>query len=87
MSMATLSAKVEVEDKAKFERFCEETGMNVSVCINMFVKTVLRNRRLPFEITVDPFYSPEHIAMLESRACDANAGKNMQEHELLEVDG
>lgn len=86
MSMATLSAKVEAEDKRLFERFCEETGMNVSVCINMFVKTVLRNRRLPFEITVDPFYSPDHIAMLERRASDANAGKNMHEHELLEVD-
>ena len=77
MVMATLSAKVEADDKRQFERFCEETGMNVSVCINMFVKTVLRNRRLPFEITVDPFYS---------RLSDANAGKNMHEHELREAD-
>ena len=86
MVMATLSAKVEADDKRQFERFCEETGMNVSVCINMFVKTVLRNRRLPFEITVDPFYSPSHIALLESRLSDANAGKNMHEHELREAD-
>ena len=35
MAMATLSAKVDSNSKKEFEQFCEDTGMNVSVCINM----------------------------------------------------
>lgn len=86
MALATLSAKVDSENKKEFEQFCEDTGMNVSVCINMFVKDVLRNRRLPFVVTTDPFYDKEHIAMLEKRVDDMNHGRNMHEHDLVEVD-
>ena len=47
------------------EEFCDETGMNVSVAINMFVKAVLRENRLPFDVkTEDPFYSDENMARL-----------------------
>lgn len=30
--------------------FCAKTGMNASVCVNMFVKAVLREQKLPFEV-------------------------------------
>ena len=86
MALATLSAKVDSNNKKEFEQFCEDTGMNVSVCINMFVKEVLRNHKLPFEVASDPFYSREHVEMLERRVADAKAGHNMHEHELIEVD-
>jgi len=86
MALATLSAKVDSDNKKEFEQFCEAAGMNVSVCINMFVKEVLRHHKLPFEVSVDPFYSKENIAELERRIADAKAGKNMHEHELIEVD-
>ena len=86
MALATLSAKVDSENKKEFEKFCEETGMNVSVCINMFVKEVLRNRRLPFVVTTDPFYSNEHMTVLEKRIADMKAGQNVHEHELIGED-
>ncbi len=84
MALATLSAKVDSENKKEFEKFCEETGMNVSVCINMFVKEVLRNHRLPFVVSTDPFYNQEHMEMLERRVADLKLGRNMHEHELIE---
>lgn len=86
MALSTLSAKVDSENKKEFEKFCEETGMNVSVCINMFVKEVLRNRRLPFIVAADPFYSQENVTELKTRIADAQAGRNMHEHDLIEVD-
>lgn len=30
--------------------FCAKTGMNASVCVNMFVKAVLREQKLLFEV-------------------------------------
>ena len=50
MGQSMLSVRVSQEDKNRFEEFCARTGMNVSVCINMFVKVVLRDQKLPFEI-------------------------------------
>ena len=52
MAQAMLSVRLSSEDKSRFEQFCEQTGMNVSVCINMFIKAVLREQKLPFEVKV-----------------------------------
>lgn len=85
MAQANLSVRIEEKDKKSFEKFCNETGMNVSVAINMFIKAVLRERRLPFEIRVDPFYSESNIKHLEKIALDVKNGTaKFEEHELLE---
>ena len=56
----------------------------MSAAIKMFLVKVGRERRIPFEINADPFYSSEHIAELERRYADVKAYRNMQEHELIE---
>lgn len=48
---ATLSIRVDEADKRKFEAFCMETGMNMSVAVNMFIKYVIREQKFPFEVT------------------------------------
>ena len=93
MALATLSAKVDSENKKEFEKFCEDTGMNVSVCINMFVKEVLRHHKLPFEVATDPFYSKEHMEELEKKTPITNnflnkfySKEHMEELEKLVAD-
>ena len=53
MAQTTLSVRLDSADKRRFEEFCSETGMNVSVAINMFIKAVLRESRIPFSIECD----------------------------------
>lgn len=53
MNQSTLSIRVDSNDKKCFELFCDKTGMNVSTAINMFIKAVLREQKLPFEVKVD----------------------------------
>ena len=50
MAHAVLSVRLDQDDKKQFEEFCSQAGMNVSVCVNMFVKVVLRDQKLPFEV-------------------------------------
>ena len=38
--------------KRQLDEFCSEVGMNMSVAINMFAKTVIRERRIPFDIVL-----------------------------------
>jgi len=53
MAQTTLSVRLDSDDKKRFEEFCNETGMNVSVAVNMFIKAVLRESRLPFTVACD----------------------------------
>ena len=83
MSQSTLSIRINSEDKRVFENFCEQVGMNVSVAVNMFIKAVIREKKLPFEIKLDPFYRSEYIKRLKKSIQQLKKGK---EHELIEVD-
>lgn len=87
MAQATITARVDEKDKMNFDTFCSNVGLNTSTAINMFVKAVLRENRIPFEITqsIDPFYSKENQEYLMKSINELKAGKG-QAHELVEVD-
>ncbi len=72
MAQVTLSVKTDKKVKEDFNNFCEETGLNMSSAINIFMRTVLREQRIPFEISVNkPNY--ETIQVLD----DINNNKNL----------
>lgn len=84
MAQTTLRIRMDENVKKQFDAFCSEAGMNTSVAINLFVKTVLREGKIPFEISVnnDPFCSNANKTRLKKSIDDLNAGKG-SEHELL----
>ena len=88
MGTALLSVRVDSNDKRRFDEFCSEAGMNVSVAVNMFIKAALRENRLPFEVKgADPFYSAENIGRLRKSIADVQAGRaTLKEHELIEAE-
>lgn len=55
MESLTLNVRVDANDKKNFEQFCSSVGMNVSTAVNMFIKAVLREQKLPFEVKSDTF--------------------------------
>mgnify|MGYP004516964985 CR=1 FL=1 len=44
MESLTLNVRVDANDKKNFEKFCNNVGMNV------FIKAVLREQKIPFEV-------------------------------------
>ena len=54
MPQVTLSVRMDEDIKRMFDSFCAEVGMNASVAVNLFVRTVVREQRIPFEIAIDP---------------------------------
>jgi len=87
MAQTTLSIRMDENVKKQFDAFCLEVGMNTSVAINLFVKAVLREGKIPFEISVnnDPFYSDGNKTRLRKSIDALNAGKGSS-HELIEAD-
>lgn len=86
MAQAILTARVDEKDKMRFDTFCSNVGLNTSTAINLFVKAVLRENRIPFEIaqTPDPFFSDENLAYIKKSVRELKAGKGTI-HELIEV--
>ena len=85
--MAQISLRVDDEIKRSAEIILDDIGLSMSTAINIFLKTVVREHRIPFELSADPFYSKENLAVLEKRVSDIRSGKSvLKEHELIEVD-
>ena len=84
MAQATLTARLDPMDKQKFETFCNSVGLTVSGAINLYVKAVLKNYRIPFDISSDPFYSEENMNVLRKSIAQAENGYTVK-HDLLEV--
>ena len=53
MSQATISIRVDQTLKKNFDALCEDFGISTTAAFNVFMKTVVRERRIPFEIRSD----------------------------------
>ena len=84
--MAQVNFRVDDALKARAESACAAMGLSMTTAINIFLTKVANEQRIPFEVSVDPFYSDSHIATLERRVADMKAGRNSHEHELVAVD-
>ena len=86
MSQTTFSVRMDTEVKKQFDDFCAQVGMNTTVAFNMFARAVLREKRLPFEVTtvLDPFYSDNNVAHLRRGIVALESGMGI-EHSIIEV--
>lgn len=67
--------KLDADIKKDMEQVCSELGLSMSAAFTIFARKVARENRIPFEVSVDPFYSEENMARLKKSIADLNAGK------------
>ena len=83
--MVNVNFKLNEDVKKSMEKTCSELGMSMSTAFTIFAKKVAREKRIPFEISVDPFYSKSNIRYVEKIAEDIKNGQaHFSEHELIE---
>ena len=79
--------RLDEDVKRSMEQTCSELGLSMSAAFTIFAKKVSREKRIPFEVSLDPFYSENNIRSLENIVRDIKEGKaNFAEHDLIEVD-
>lgn len=81
--MAQVSVRVDDEVKRNAEATLNAIGIPMSTAVNVFLKTVAREHRIPFELNADPFYSDSNMRHIKRGIEALDAGKGV-EHELLE---
>lgn len=52
MAISTFSVRMESDVKNELDKICAQLGLNTSVAINIFARTVIREKRIPFEISL-----------------------------------
>ena len=59
--------------------------MSMTTAFTIFATKVSREKRIPFEISADPFYSEKNMNYLQSVISDIESGKSvLTEHDLIE---
>ncbi len=77
--------RMDADLKKSMEQTCSELGMSMTTAFTIFAKKVSRERRIPFEVSVDPFFSETNTRYLERIAQDVAQGRAyFAEHELVE---
>ena len=84
METLTLNVRVDANDKKGFEKFCNNVGMNVSTAINMFIKAVLRDQKLPFEVKTNILDDAIYEKLKEAETEMSNSSKRYSKEEVLE---
>ena len=86
MEQAMVNFRMDKELKKDMEQACKEMGLSMTTAFTIFATKVSKEKRIPFEVAADPFYSAANMERLRRAIADAKAGKNMTEHELIEVE-
>ena len=53
MAQTNVNIRMDEATKVAFDKFCSEIGLSVSAAFNIFAKTVVREQRIPFELTTE----------------------------------
>lgn len=82
---SVISLRMEDELKKEFEETCSQLGMNITTAITIFALKMTREKRIPFDVSIDPFYSESNMEYLKSVIRDIESGKSvLKEHDLIE---
>lgn len=76
MAQATFSVRMDETLKKQFDCLCQDFGMNASTAINVFARAVVRQRRIPFEISSPEADITREGAMQAFHALRAQAKNN-----------
>ena len=85
--MAQINLRIDDTIKKNAEQACSDMGLSLSAAIAIYLKKLGSERRIPFEITADLFYSKQNMERLNQSIQNVKEGKTtLKEHELIEVE-
>lgn len=72
MAQTNINIRMDENLKQQFDFLCNELGLNMSTAFNIFAKTMVRQQKIPFEISLD-IPNAETLKVID----DVNNGRNL----------
>ena len=79
MALTTVSVRMDDKLKADFDKTCNDLGLTMSTAITMLAKKMTREQRIPFEVSIDPFYNSKNLGALNESIAQMQQGKTVLE--------
>ena len=87
VSQVLINIRMDEDLKKSMEQTCQALGMNMTTAFTIFARKMSREKRIPFEVSVDPFYSEKNMAAIAEAACQIESGqvvvKTLEELEAM----
>ena len=64
-STLNINFRMDADLKNNREKVCRDLGLTLTAAFTIFATKVAREKRIPFEVAVDPFYSDQNMARLK----------------------
>ena len=75
MAQTLVNFRIDETTKMQMEQVCSELGLTMSTALNIFVKKVIREKRIPFDVSIDPFYSESNMKAIKESINQLEEGK------------
>lgn len=75
MAPTSINIRMDEELKKSFEDVCQQLGLNMTTAITIFAKKMSREKRIPFEVSIDSFYSISNMEALKESIKELKDGK------------
>lgn len=77
--MAQISLRIDDDVKRAAELVCKDIGITMSAAINIYLKKMGKEKRIPFELTAEPFCSDTNMSALNESIEQFNQGQTVTE--------
>lgn len=75
MAQTLINFRIDEVTKKQMEQICNELGITMSTAFNMFAKKMCREKRIPFDVSIDTFYSENNIKAIYESIKQLDEGK------------
>ena len=75
MAQTLVNVRMDENIKKEMEKTCKELGITMSTAFNIFARKMSREKRIPFEVSIDPFYSENNIKAIKESIKQLEEGK------------
>jgi DNA-damage-inducible protein J len=88
MAQVLVNIRMDEELKKSMEHTCQSLGMNMTTAFTIFAKKMSREQRIPFEVSIDPFFGQSNLMSIDEAVKQIERGqvvvKTMEELEAME---
>lgn len=85
MAQTNVNIRMDETLKQQFDHLCNELGMNMSTAFNIFARTMVRQQKIPFEISLD-IPNAETLAAIDDVNHERNLSRTFHSVEELMED-
>jgi len=77
MPQTLVNIRMDETLKKNMEQTCKDLGMSMTTAFTIFAKKMSREKRIPFEVSVDPFFCDSNVRAIEDSLTQLKDGKTV----------